>query len=109
MSEKNTNIERFLDSLKSEGRSCPTGLYWNQFYDFLCTRKLPERNAPPVPLILGASGEPDAAKHQRLSEQLKWALANDCLEEALRHLQSIPLEKWNASPLDKWHQHSYPY
>src|SRR5260370_11725934 len=109
MIPRDPRIERFLDSLKTEGRSSPEGLHWNEFYEFLCTKRLPNRNSPPTPLILGASGEPNLAKHQRLSEQLQWALENGCVEEALRHLQSIPPEKRNSSPLDRWQQHSYPF
>src|SRR5262249_3316485 len=109
MSDLDPRIEGFLDSLKPEGRSSPAGGSWNQFYEFLLARKLPGRSEPPVPLILGASGEPDAAKHQRLCEQLRWALDNDCLDEAIRQLHSIPPERWNTSPISTWHQHTYPY
>jgi hypothetical protein len=109
MSDLDPRIEDFLDSLKSDGRSSPAGVSWKQFHEFLCARKRPGRSEPPIPLILGASGEPDAAKHQRLSEQLRWALDNDCLEEAIQRLRAIPPDKWNTSPINTWHQHTYPY
>ncbi len=109
MNELDARIRGFLDPLKSEGRSSPAGLYWSKFYEFLCSRRLPGPNAPPVRLILGGSGEPNADKHQRLTEQLRWALLNDCLDEATEHLRSIPSERWNAGPMDESQRHSYPY
>ena len=60
-----------------------------------------------MPLILAASGESDDDKHNRLRSQLAWALENGCLEEAIRYLEKIPVEKWNASTFDQWYRESY--
>lgn len=60
-----------------------------------------------MPLILAASGESEDSKHSRLSTQLEWALENGCLEEVIRYLEAIPVEKWNSRALDQWHRESY--
>jgi len=107
MSATDPRIQQFLNTVKAEGRSSPAGTHWNQFFEFLCARSLPSRSTPPVPLILAASGESDDNKHTRLSSQLEWALENGCLEEAIRYLEGIPVEKWNSRALDKWQRESY--
>ena len=52
----------------------------------------------PVPLILAASGESDRSKHQRLSDQLDWAIANGCFDEAIEFLENLDENKWNSDP-----------
>jgi hypothetical protein len=100
-------IERFLDCIKGECRSSPSGQYWHGFYEFLLSKKRGDQSVPPVPLILAASGASDASKHKRLSSQLEWALKNDCIEDAISYLENIAVEHWNTCPLEKWEQDSY--
>ena len=63
---------------------------------------------PPVPLILAASGESDAAKHNRLRQQLEWADGHGFLPVALSRLAAIPPERWNSGSLGSWHTDNYP-
>ncbi|MDP2318233.1 MAG: hypothetical protein Q8O42_02685 [Acidobacteriota bacterium] len=102
----NPAIDRFLLALKIDGRSSPVD--WHRFHLFLEQRKQPGQAAPPAPLILAASGESNASKHERLGDQLVWAHERGCLDEALDYLAAIPQEHWNSCPLDKWNQDSYP-
>lgn len=101
-------IETLLAALKAEGRSSPAGHKWHLFHVFLQSKKRPGNKGPPMPLILAASGESDASKHRRLSEQLAWALDNACLQEAFDFLGHLPADEWNVCPPDQWHQESYP-
>jgi len=105
MSVTEPRIVGFLDTLKSEGRSSPSD--WNRFYQFLGSKKLGNQKPPPMPLILAASGESAASKLRRLGEQLEWALANNCLDEAMRYLEQVPTEQWNSSSAENWERDSY--
>ncbi len=61
-------IEQFLNEIKLEGRASPAGFHWHQFYKFLQSRKTESASDPPIPLILAASGESNARKHERLAQ-----------------------------------------
>ena len=106
MSITEPRIIGFLHALKAEGRSSPSD--WNRFYQFLAAKKVMNQKEPPVPFILAASGESDASKHRRLGDQLEWALVNNCLDEAIRYLEQVPVEQWNSSPPEQWDRESYP-
>jgi hypothetical protein len=85
-----TQIDEFLKTIKSHGRSSPAGRHWDDFHKLLCQLAAQGKTArPPMPLILAASGESDGAKHRRLGEQLKWAKANGILAAALRSCRSL--------------------
>ncbi|MGH7964663.1 MAG: hypothetical protein ACRERD_23100 [Candidatus Binatia bacterium] len=107
MSASDSTIERFLDAIKAEGRSSPTGRYWHTFWELLQTMKKPDSKKVPVPLILAASGESNGSKLRRLSAQLEWALENGCLDEAIKYLQAMPNDQWNSGPLEQWERDSY--
>jgi len=92
--------------LKADGRSSPKD--WYRFYLFLQAKKEKCDKDPPVPLILAASDESNATKHERLSAQLYWANENGCLDDVFRYLIEIPVGQWNASPPDGWFQSTYP-
>lgn len=102
-----TGIESYLKAIKEEGRSSPAGMHWNIFFLFLKRFKKTNHSDPPVPLILAASGEPDAAKHLRLSHQLYWALDNGCINEALSFLKNLDSDKWNSCPAEKWYESNH--
>jgi hypothetical protein len=106
MSTPDPRIERFLTELINDGRSSPKR--WYEFSQFLNGRGLPGQPAAPVPLILAASGESNASKHRRLSEQLYWALENGCLDDVLRYLRDIPVDDWNSCSRDNWYRENYP-
>lgn len=106
MSTPHPSIEDFLAALKADGRSSPED--WHRFHLFLKAQKLTGQKTPPGPLILAASGESDASKHRRLSDQLYWAHENGCLDVSLRYLRDVPVEQWNSSPPEKWFRDSYP-
>ena len=99
-------IEEFLDALKADGRSSPKD--WHRFYLFLKAKKRTGHPDPPLPLILAASGESDATKYRRLSDQLHWANENECLDDVIHYLTDIPADGWNTCVQDRWHQESYP-
>ena len=100
-------IEAFLYEIKEEGRSSPAGMYWNDFFIFLKNFRNPEESDPPVPLILAASGESDASKHERLSVQLEWALDHHCLDEAIEFLNKLSRDQWNSGSLENWNKSGY--
>jgi hypothetical protein len=107
MSAADPRIEQFLGGIKAEGRSSPAGTHWAEFYGFLQTRSKPGQEDPPVPLILGASGESNSKKHSRLRGQLEWALDNSCIAEAIGYLEKIPADQWNSSSRERWGRDSY--
>lgn len=100
-------IDDFLRTLQVERRADPK--QWHQFWKFLSAKRMAGRPAPPVPLILAASGESPASKHARLASQLRWAEENNCAEEALHYLLSFPRGDWHVSSEAGWHSESYPY
>jgi hypothetical protein len=101
-------IKEFLDRIKAEGRSSPAGMHWMAFHDLL-TRHASRigTEAPPMPLILAASGEADNTKHRRLREQLRWALEHGVLAEALQFLNALRPDQWNWGTAENWHRSFY--
>jgi hypothetical protein len=99
-------IQTFLDDIRKDGKSSPTGKYWNDFYEFLKEAKNTGEPDPPKPLILAASGESDESKHNRLLQQLQWALDQSYLDEALNYLKRLSID-WNVGSLDDWNKSSY--
>ena len=100
--------QRFLARIRSEGRSSPEGKHWADFHALLIRfQKVGEVEAPPVPLILAASGESNRSKHQRLSEQLDWAIVNGCFDEAILFLESLSDDKWNTGASNDWNNDHY--
>jgi hypothetical protein len=103
-----TQIDEFLKTIKSDGRSSPAGRHWDDFHKLLCQLAAQGKTArPPLPLILAASGESDGTKHERLGEQLKWAKANGLLAAALEFLQKLDSSNWNHGTAKDWDQSSY--
>jgi len=49
---------------------------------------------PPFPLILNAWYEPDFAKQKRLEEHIRYAEANDFLDEISAYLKSLKPDQW---------------
>jgi hypothetical protein len=103
----NALIEQYLRQIKAQGQSSPAGMHWNDFFNFLCSKQKPGQKKPPVPFILAASGESNASKHRRLAEQLVWAEAAGCIDEALACLGAIPIENWNTGSPERWNKESY--
>lgn len=107
MDRYSEQIEAFLATLKAERRSSPNGMYWNEFYQFLKAKKMAGQPDPPVPLILAAAGESNARKHERLSEQLRWASENGLLDNAIQYLQDIPIQNWSVASPSAWEATNY--
>lgn len=101
-------IQSYLDAIKRDGKSSPSGIHWNDFFIFLKKIKKPKEHAPLAPLILGASVESDATKHERLKTQLQWALEHDCLDKALEFLKNLNTDQWNTCSKEGWDKDSYP-
>ncbi len=102
--------QEFLARIKSEGRSSPVGKHWADFHDLLWNHQeagVAER--PPVPLILAASGASNRAKHQRLSDQLDWAIASKIFNEAIAFLEKLEIDNWNHVTPDNWDDSSMGY
>jgi hypothetical protein len=98
--------QQFLADIKSKGRSSPAGKHWDEFFEFL-RRHSSGAGRPPVPLILAASGASNRTKHKRLSDQLRWAIDQGCLAEALAFLQGLSDDKWNTGSAEEWDRDSY--
>lgn len=101
-------IDSVLAQLLARGCSAPAGRHWHAFHLWLEAHGRGRSNKPPVPLILAASGASNAMKHERLREQLEWALKASILTEALEQLRQVPLDGWNRGPLDKWYEEYWP-
>jgi hypothetical protein len=100
-------IQDYLDEIKAQGKASPTGMYWNEFFLFLCKYKQAGDTDPPVPLILAASGESPASKHFRLSLQLDWALDHNILDQALNYLKQLENQEWVTSTPSRWNTENY--
>ena len=102
-------IEQLLELLKSEGRSSPAGRSWAKFHAFLGKHESGQSDAPPMPLILAASGESDATKHSRPRDQLEWAATHGVLSAAIGWLDGLPVQEWNTSSPAQRGKTSYPW
>ena len=60
-----------------------------------------------MPLILAASAESNASKHQRLAEQLRWAQKTGVLEGGLQFLIDLQPDQWNEGTVESWQRSSY--
>jgi hypothetical protein len=99
----------FMEVLRQRGRSSPAGRYWHDFTVAIGQRAEPGDDSRPLPpLILAASGASNAAKFQRLSEQLEWAKRHGVLAEALRFLGALSDEQWNTGSIEDWDQSNWP-
>ena len=95
---------QFLESIRSSNRSSPSGMHWENFRKLLVrSAKVETKFKLLNPLILGGDIASHAEKHLRLSEQLDWAEAHGCLNEALTFLAALPATAWNASNGTDWH------
>jgi len=95
-------IDSVLNKLKEVGRSSPFGIHWQDFYILLKGHQKPREPNPPVPLILAGSVFSNATKHQRLTNQLEWAMEHDCLEKALKFLEALHPDEWNSAHPLRW-------
>jgi len=102
-------LQEFLAAIKSKGRSSPSGKSWADFHAFLKRHTRPgEPENLPMPLILAASGESNRAKHERLAQQLRWAIERGCFAEALAFLENLDgAEQWNFGSSQDWDRDSY--
>ena len=108
MTSDDSQIDEFLMTIKSQSHSSPAGRHWDDFHKLLCQLAAEGKTMrPPMPLILAASGELDAAKHARLGEQLRWAQANGVLAAALAFLKKLDSSNWNHGAAKDWDQSSY--
>jgi len=96
-------IDQFLDLLRAEGRSSPSGQHWQRFWSWLAERAPAGAARPPVPLILAAAGESDSVKHERLRAQLEFAHEHGCAAEAIDWLSALAPEHWNLGSAATWH------
>ena len=99
-------IDSFMDELRSRGRACPAD--WSTFQHVLSGFQKPGGAKPPVPMILAASAEAPSSKHRRLKQQLLWAEAHHCLDEALSFLEALPDDGWEVSSEQGWNKDNYP-
>jgi len=97
-------IEKFLNTIKSEGKSSPSGRHWQDFWKWLDKHEPNRIEKPPVPLILAASSASDSTKHDRLREQLMFADRYGFSLEAIEWLTSLEDAFWNHSSEANWHQ-----
>ena len=102
-------IDRFLDQIRSQGRSSPSGQHWQRFWAWLAERAPAGAGRPPAPLILAAAGESDAVKHDRLRAQLEFAREHGCAAEAIDWLAALAPEHWNHGSAATWHRSNHAW
>jgi hypothetical protein len=103
---KSPATDRFLDEIKSAGRSSPAGQHWQRFWSGLDAEAPSGSKRPPPPLILAAAGESAAVKHNRLRAQLEFAYERGIEAQALAWLAVLPPDAWNHSSAMTWHRSS---
>ena len=88
-------VRELIAYVQSDGRVCPNPQEWQILWDTLPNKKRVGQSwVPPIPLILAAWYEPDFAKQKRLEEHIKYAEANDCLNEVSTYLKSLGSDQW---------------
>ncbi len=102
-------IDRFLDKIRSEGRSSPAGQHWHRFWNWLVDHAPAGAGRPPAPLILAAAGESDAVKHDRLRAQLIFAHDHGCAEQAIDWLTALAPDHWNRGSAASWHRSNHAW
>lgn len=95
-------IDRFLDQIRSEGRSSPAGQHWQKLWKWIAERAPVRVGSPPFSLILAGAGESDAVKHDRLRAQLVFAHEHRYLAEALDWLTALAPDQWNRGSAAAW-------
>jgi hypothetical protein len=70
----------------------PVPQAWSELYELLPLDK--DGRRAPLPLILGAYGEPDEAKAARFREHLQWADENQGLPMVVVYLMTLPEDAW---------------
>ena len=104
MSE-NERKNSFLAEMKSKGVSSPKAQQWDKFTKLIL---LAAQNKGEIrcklknPLILAGAIANDAEKHERLSEQLDWAIDHRCFQEGMQYLESLSSDEWNYCNLAGW-------
>lgn len=85
-------------------KGCSHPKQWHDFYIFLKAHKQVDQANPPVPLILAASVESAARKHQRIIEQIAWAAEAGIEKEAMEELKSYGMDNWEKCSEENWHK-----
>lgn len=70
----------------------PVPQAWAELHELLPPNRAGRR--APLPLILGAYGEPDEAKAARFREQIRWADENLGLPMVAVYLMTLPADAW---------------
>ncbi len=94
-------IHTYLNDLRSQGKSCPNGKYWDRLFRFII-HDLDQDDLPGNPLILGGSIASHTVKHERLREHLEFAASHGRLFSALNILENLPETAWNTADPDIW-------
>jgi hypothetical protein len=103
-----STAQAWLERTKAANRSSPVGYVWHEFWQWLARAAPRGAGKPPKPFILGASGESAANKFHRLGEQLRWALDQGMLAEAITWLDGCPSDKWETHDQRRWNESCYP-
>ena len=85
--------------IRRENRVCPNPLYWNELHEIIVRADINQRQAPPLPLILGAWWESsDEEKADRLVELLNWADQNSVINVAWAYIMALKGDEWHYKP-----------
>lgn len=97
MSEnKNEKLKDLLRYVQAEGRVCPMPQKWNELWEMLPNKKRASVGwEPSLPLILAAWYEVSAQdKKDRLSLHIKYADANNALEQIDQFIRLLKPDDW---------------
>jgi hypothetical protein len=87
--------ETLIAYCRENGRVCPQPILWHELFQMLPNaRRTPYGWNLNVPLILGAWGEDDRLKQERLAEHIRWAEENNFIDEISRFLRCLREEDW---------------
>jgi hypothetical protein len=100
-------IDRFIDQIRSEGRSSPAGQHWHWFWNWLVDHAPAGAGGPPAPLSMAAAGESEAVKHGRLRAQLIFAHEHGRAEKAIDWLTALDPDHWNCGSAATWHRSNH--
>lgn len=89
-------FEKIADFCKQNNRICPQPQLWNNLWQKLNNKKQVGAGwQPSLPLILAAWWDtPPFSKQLRLMEHLRWAEANNQLQEIGQFLYNLREEDW---------------
>lgn len=99
MPSNDLKFNQLLEYISRENRVCPNPQEWAKIFEMLPNKKRTIGGGfdPPAPLILAAWwGTPNMFKKERFLHHLRYALAQNVLDQVDQYLRKLRPEQWHT-------------